>query len=149
MVGNLELDHHSFDLRQCVEEVMDVFSTRASLKGLDLVYQIDYQVPAQIIGDSHRLRQVLINLVNNAMKFTSKGEVFVSIDLLAMENDQLELAFHVRDTGIGIPADKISRLFKAFSQVDSSTTRRYGDRFRPYHQSAFSRVDGRCYYCGE
>lgn len=124
--GNLELDLHSFDLRQCVEEVMDVFSTRASQKGLDLVYQIDYQVPAQIIGDSHRLRQVLINLVNNAMKFTSKGEVFVSIDLLSMENDLLELAFHVRDTGIGIPADKISRLFKAFSQVDSSTTRRYG-----------------------
>jgi signal transduction histidine kinase/CheY-like chemotaxis protein/ligand-binding sensor domain-containing protein len=124
--GNLELDFHSFDLRQCVEEVMDVFSTRASQKGLDLVYQIDYQVPAQIIGDSHRLRQVLINLVNNAMKFTSQGEVFVSIDLLSLEDDQLELAFHVRDTGIGIPADKISRLFKAFSQVDSSTTRRYG-----------------------
>ncbi len=124
--GNLELDCHSFDLRQCVEEVMDVFSTRASQKGLDLVYQIDYQVPAQIIGDSHRLRQILINLVNNAMKFTSQGEVFLSIDLLSLEDDQLELAFHVRDTGIGIPADKISRLFKAFSQVDSSTTRRYG-----------------------
>lgn len=124
--GNLELDIHSFDLRQCVEEVMDVFSTRASQKGLDLVYQIDYQVPAQIIGDSHRLRQVLINLVNNAMKFTSQGEVFLSIDLLSLERDQLELAFHVRDTGIGIPPDKISRLFKAFSQVDSSTTRRYG-----------------------
>jgi signal transduction histidine kinase/ligand-binding sensor domain-containing protein/CheY-like chemotaxis protein len=124
--GNLELDYHSFDMRQCVEEVMDVFSSKAAQKGLDLVYQIDYQIPAQIIGDNHRLRQVLINLINNAMKFTHKGEVFLGIDLLSMDNDQLELAFHVRDTGIGIPPDKISRLFKAFSQVDSSTTRRYG-----------------------
>jgi CheY-like chemotaxis protein len=124
--GNLELDFDSFNMRQCVEEVMDVFSTKAAEKGLDLVYQIDYQIPAQIVGDSHRLRQILINLISNAMKFTSKGEIYVGIDLLQMQNDQLDLAFHVRDTGLGIPQDKISRLFKAFSQVDSSTTRKYG-----------------------
>jgi signal transduction histidine kinase/ligand-binding sensor domain-containing protein/DNA-binding response OmpR family regulator len=124
--GNMELDHHAFDLRQCVEDVMDIFSTRAAQKGLDLVYQIDYQIPTQIITDSHRLRQVLLNLIGNAMKFTDRGEIFVGIDMLTNNNNQLELAFEIRDTGIGIPADKLSRLFKAFSQVDSSTTRKYG-----------------------
>ena len=122
----MELDHHAFDLRQCIEDVMDIFSTKASHKGLDLVYQIDYQIPAQIVGDSHRLRQVLLNLIGNAMKFTERGEIFVGIDLLASNNDKLELAFQIRDTGIGIPQDKLSRLFQAFSQVDSSTTRKYG-----------------------
>lgn len=124
--GNLELDNHGFDLRQCIEEVMDVFSAKASQKGLDLVYQIDYQIPAQIVGDSHRLRQILLNLISNAMKFTHQGEIFVSVDLLKMDDKKLDLAFHVKDTGIGIPKDKLSRLFKAFSQVDSSTTRKYG-----------------------
>jgi signal transduction histidine kinase/ligand-binding sensor domain-containing protein/CheY-like chemotaxis protein len=124
--GNLELDNHAFDLRQCVEDVMDVFSVKAAQKGLDLVYQIDNQIPAQIVSDSHRLRQILLNLMGNAMKFTHHGEIFVKIDLLKIEKDHMELAFHVRDTGIGIPQDKLSRLFKAFSQVDSSTTRKYG-----------------------
>ncbi|HKZ36943.1 MAG TPA: response regulator, partial [Chryseolinea sp.] len=124
--GSLELDYYGFDMRQCLEEVMDVFSTKAAEKGLDLVYQIDYQIPAQIVGDGHRLRQILINLISNAMKFTQQGEIFVEIELLGMEKDQLDLAFHVRDSGIGIPQNKISRLFKAFSQVDSSTTRKYG-----------------------
>jgi signal transduction histidine kinase/ligand-binding sensor domain-containing protein/CheY-like chemotaxis protein len=124
--GNLELDNHGFDLRHCIEEVMDVFSARASQKGLDLVYQIDYQIPAQIVGDSHRLRQILLNLIGNAMKFTHQGEIFVSVDLLKMDKDKLDIAFHVKDTGIGIQQDKLTRLFKAFSQVDSSTTRKYG-----------------------
>ena len=124
--GNLELDNHAFDLRQCIEEVMDVFAAKASQKSLDLVYQIDYQIPAQIIGDSHRLRQILLNLISNAMKFTHQGEIFVSVNLLKMDNSKLDLAFHVKDTGIGIPKDKLGRLFKAFSQVDSSTTRKYG-----------------------
>jgi signal transduction histidine kinase/CheY-like chemotaxis protein/ligand-binding sensor domain-containing protein len=124
--GNLELDNHGFDLRHCIEEVMDVFSARASQKGLDLVYQIDYQIPAQIVGDSHRIRQILLNLISNAMKFTHQGEIFVSVDLLKIDEGKLDIAFHVKDTGIGIPQDKLSRLFKAFSQVDSSTTRKYG-----------------------
>lgn len=124
--GNLDLDNHSFDLRQCVEEVMDVFSGKATQKGLDLVYQIDYQIPAQIVGDSHRLRQVLLNLIGNAMKFTHKGEIFVAIHLQQSVGDNLTLAFDVKDTGIGISPDKLTRLFKAFSQVDSSTTRKYG-----------------------
>ena len=124
--GNMELDNHPFDLRQCVEEVMDVFSAKAAQKNLDLLYQIDHQIPTQIIGDSHRLRQVLLNLISNAMKFTSQGEIFLGIDLLTIDSQQLELAFQIRDTGIGIPPDKLPRLFKSFSQVDSSTTRKYG-----------------------
>ena len=124
--GNLELEHHDFDLRQCIEQVMDVFAGKAASQGLDLVYQIDHMVPPQIIGDSIRLRQILLNLVSNAMKFTHQGEVFVSVHLTNAANNDLELAFDVKDSGIGIPKDKLSRLFKAFSQVDSSTTRKYG-----------------------
>jgi signal transduction histidine kinase len=79
-----------------------------------------------LVGDSLRLRQVLINFVGNAIKFTHKGEVFVEITLLKAAGDDLEIGFHIHDTGIGIPKDKLSRLFKSFSQVDSSTTRKYG-----------------------
>jgi signal transduction histidine kinase/ligand-binding sensor domain-containing protein/DNA-binding response OmpR family regulator len=124
--GNLELEHQVFDLRQCIEEVMDVFSAKASENGIDLLYQIDYNIPHQVIGDKYRLRQILINLISNAMKFTSRGEIFVGVDLVQREKRKLEIAFHVRDTGIGIPEDKLSRLFKAFSQVDSATNRKYG-----------------------
>jgi two-component system, sensor histidine kinase and response regulator len=125
--GNLELESEDFNLRQCIEDVLDIFGTRAANLGLDLVYQIDDDVPLQIVGDDLRLRQVLINLVGNAMKFTEHGEVCVEVHLGRNNQDaSLELKFDVRDTGIGIPADKLSRLFKAFSQVDSSTTRKHG-----------------------
>ena len=125
--GKMELELQDVDLLQCIEEVLDLFSTKAAGLGLDLVYQIDHQVPHNIIGDSLRLKQVLINLVGNAIKFTDQGEIFVNVLLLEHKGDQeLELAVDVRDTGIGIPADKLQRLFKAFSQVDSSTTRKYG-----------------------
>ncbi|MEO6547425.1 MAG: response regulator [Ferruginibacter sp.] len=125
--GNMELEHRDFDLRTCVEEVLDVFSSKAGQMGLDLAYEIDYNVPIQIVGDSLRLRQVLVNLVSNAIKFTERGEIFVGVHLLTKNTDgKIELQFEVRDTGIGIPADKMERLFKAFSQVDSSTSRKYG-----------------------
>ncbi|MBC8051608.1 MAG: response regulator [Sphingobacteriaceae bacterium] len=124
--GNLELDPHHFDLRKCIEEVMDLFSTPTAQTGLDLVYLIDYQIPVQVFADSLRLRQILINLVGNAVKFTHKGEIYIGVSLVSLEGDDLEIAFEVRDTGIGIPQDKLGRLFKAFSQVDSSTTRKYG-----------------------
>ncbi len=125
--GSMELESGDFNLRQCIEDVLDVFGTRAAKLQLDLVYQIDEDVPLQIVGDQLRLRQVLINLVGNAMKFTEQGEVCVGVHLVKTgAGGILELKFTVRDTGIGIPADKISRLFKAFSQVDSSTTRKYG-----------------------
>ncbi len=125
--GKMELEEKDFCLRTCVEEVLDVFAAKATQMGLDLVYQIDFDVPDQIIGDPTRLRQVLINLVSNAIKFTQQGEVFVKIyPVHATANGQTSLCFEVRDTGIGIPAGKLERLFKAFSQVDSSTTRKYG-----------------------
>ncbi|WP_207429069.1 two-component regulator propeller domain-containing protein [Pedobacter sp. SYSU D00535] len=124
--GNMEIEQRSFDLRQCVEDVMDVFAGKAAEKGIDLLYQIDNRLPLTIIGDSLRLRQILINLAGNAMKFTNQGEVFVNLRLENMKDGDILLQFEVRDTGIGIPEDKLSKLFKAFSQVDSSTTRKYG-----------------------
>jgi signal transduction histidine kinase/ligand-binding sensor domain-containing protein/CheY-like chemotaxis protein len=122
--GNMELEARDFDLRDCVEGVLDVFTGKSSK--IDLVYLIDHKVPSQIIGDHLRLRQILINLVSNAMKFTTTGEVFISVTLESREDDALVLLFKILDTGIGIPADKFDKLFKAFSQVDSGTTRKYG-----------------------
>ncbi|HXB45892.1 MAG TPA: response regulator, partial [Puia sp.] len=125
--GNMELEKHEFSLRSCIEDVLDIFGAKASLNGLDLIYQIDDNVPAQIVGDNLRLCQVITNLVGNAMKFTKQGEVYVGVHLLESTPDgELVLGFEVRDTGIGIAADKLERLFKSFSQVDSSTTRKYG-----------------------
>jgi CheY-like chemotaxis protein len=125
--GKMDLDNHDFNLRNCIEEVLDVFATKVASVNLDLLYQIEWDVPAQIIGDSLRLRQVLLNLIGNAIKFTHKGEIFVRIFLVENNgNDEIVLGFEVRDSGIGIPPDKLDRLFKPFSQVDSSTTRRYG-----------------------
>ncbi|MGV3509192.1 MAG: response regulator [Sphingobacteriaceae bacterium] len=124
--GNMDLELHDFDLRECIEQVMDVFAKKAAELEIDLVYQIDHKIPVQIIGDSLRLRQILINLISNALKFTHKGEVFVKVNLTKTTTDAIELTFSVQDTGIGIPEEKLSRLFKAFSQVDSSTTRKYG-----------------------
>lgn len=124
--GKMELEQKNFDLRSCIEEVLDVFASKASKIGLDLVYEIDYNVPSQLIGDSLRLRQVLINLISNAIKFTHQGEIFVGVHQRFTNGNEIELGFEVRDTGIGIPEDKLNKLFKAFSQVDSSTTRKYG-----------------------
>ncbi len=124
--GNMELEVQDFDLRDCIEGVLDVFAAKAAKLDLDLVYQIHHDVPTQIVGDSLRLRQVLINLIGNAMKFTTHGEVFVDVKKTASDGEYFDLNFSVRDTGIGIPEDKLDRLFKAFSQVDSSTTRKYG-----------------------
>ena len=125
--GHMELELQNIDLSDCIEEVLDMFASKAAQIGLDLIYQLDHQVPAQIIGDRLRLRQILINLVGNAIKFTHQGEIVVRVRLLAELPDQaIQLAFEVCDTGIGIAANKLDRLFKAFSQVDSSHTRQYG-----------------------
>jgi signal transduction histidine kinase/ligand-binding sensor domain-containing protein/DNA-binding response OmpR family regulator len=125
--GNMELEMISFDLRDCIEGVLDLFASKAASIGLDLVYEIDPQVPSQVISDSQRLRQVLINLVGNAVKFTQEGEIIISVQLQQVINERsIELQFAIQDTGIGIPADKLDKLFVAFSQVDSSHTRQYG-----------------------
>lgn len=124
--GKMELDEHDIDLRTCIEEVLDVFAAKAATTKLDLLYQMDYDVPSAIITDGLKLRQILINLIGNAIKFTREGEIFVGVHVKAFQGEQVRLSFEVRDTGIGIPSDKIDKLFKAFSQVDSSTTRKYG-----------------------
>ncbi|WKN33561.1 two-component regulator propeller domain-containing protein [Porifericola rhodea] len=124
--GRMELDAHDFNLRNCLEEVMELFPVKVAENDLDLILQIDSKIPALVNGDALRLRHILINLVGNAIKFTDKGEVFVDVRLLHAHEEHLELEFEVRDSGIGIPQDKIEKLFKAFYQADSSTTRRYG-----------------------
>ena len=124
--GKMELDEKEIHLRHCVEEVMDIFSAKATASGLDLHTHIDPAIPATIITDGDRLRQILINLVGNAIKFTHKGEVSIDVTLESSRDKQLDIGFAIRDTGIGIPPEKLNRLFKAFSQVDSSITRKYG-----------------------
>ncbi|WP_276373649.1 two-component regulator propeller domain-containing protein [Chryseolinea sp. H1M3-3] len=124
--GKMELDTQVFELRSCIEEVLDIFGGRAAAAGLDLLYQIDADVPIQILGDALRIKQVLINLVGNAIKFTKEGEVFIRVKIKDQQDELIELAFDITDTGIGIPTEKVNKLFKAFSQVDSSTTRKYG-----------------------
>jgi PAS domain S-box-containing protein len=130
--GRLDLERRPFDLRGCVESALELVAASASGKGLDLAYLFDEGMPSAIVGDATRLRQILINLLNNAIKFTDTGEVVLSVDGKALESGEEavgrrhRLHFAVRDTGIGIPTDRLSRLFESFSQVDASTTRRYG-----------------------
>ena len=125
--GNLEVEHEEFDLRHSIEEVMELFIHVAGKQKIELVCEIDLNLPLCIIGDSLRLKQVLVNLVNNAIKFTEKGEVVVKIYAIKqLYNNRLEIGFSVKDTGIGIPGEKLSGLFKPFSQLDSSITRKYG-----------------------
>ena len=125
--GKLELDPHEFDLRNQVEEVMDLFAGKAALTEIDLIYQFANEIPLALVGDSLRLKQVLINLLGNALKFTHRGEVFLDVKLHSFELGQpMELLFEVRDTGIGIAQSQLDHIFSPFSQLDSSTTRRYG-----------------------
>ncbi|GEM_PF-3579818 len=124
--GKMDLENMSLDISLCVEEVIDLLATKAHDKGLNLLYLIGSDVPPSILGDVTRLRQILINLINNAIKFTEKGEVVVSVKKVGFDNGVFEILFAVKDSGIGIPQEKMDRLFKAFSQVDSSTTREYG-----------------------
>ncbi|MGB3511385.1 MAG: response regulator [Microcoleaceae cyanobacterium] len=150
--GKLELEHSPLDIRNCVEEALELLAPRAAHKDLELGCLIDNSVPGMIVGDVTRLRQVLVNLLGNAVKFTESGEVTVSVtarkiseskqvlnylDFVSSQelpnvknlnenNGYYEIQFAVKDTGIGIPPDRMDRLFKAFSQVDASTTRQYG-----------------------
>jgi len=124
--GKMELDVTEFNLRDCVDSAIRPLGLKAHEKGLELLTDIPAGVPDFLIGDSLRLRQVIVNLVANAIKFTKHGEVIVRVIQEAAEGDYATLRFTVSDTGIGIPADKQSLIFEAFSQVDGSTTRRYG-----------------------
>ncbi|MEO6053658.1 MAG: response regulator, partial [Chthoniobacterales bacterium] len=124
--GQLEIEHIPVDLHECVESALDLVSAQATKKTLDLLYWIEPSVPAFILGDVTRLRQVLVNLVMNGVKFTERGEIFVRISKVIGASGEDLLHVSVHDTGVGIPADRQNRLFQAFSQVDASTTRRYG-----------------------
>jgi signal transduction histidine kinase/DNA-binding response OmpR family regulator len=124
--GKLDLEMIEFSLYDCVGETMRVLALRAHQKGLELAYDADPEVPSHLLGDPGRLRQILVNLVGNAIKFTQHGEILVTIASSPQDARGVELHFKVRDTGIGIPPEKQGLLFKAFSQADSSTTRKYG-----------------------
>ncbi|MCX6925990.1 MAG: response regulator [Verrucomicrobia bacterium] len=130
--GKLELESQPFDLRACVEEALDLLAPNAAKKQLDIAYLMDDGIPGRMCGDVTRLRQVLVNLVSNGIKFTLLGEVVVQVEVLSAPDragqgaKPWQLHFLVRDTGIGIPADRLARLFKSFSQADASTTRHYG-----------------------
>jgi signal transduction histidine kinase/CheY-like chemotaxis protein len=124
--GKLVLDPVAFELQACIGETMKTLALRAHQKGLELLCRIAPEVPDRLVADSGRLRQVLVNLAGNAIKFTAKGEVVVSIDVESSEPEDIVLHFAVTDTGIGIPADKQQRIFEAFMQADGSSTRNYG-----------------------
>lgn len=136
--GKLELDPRPFEIRDCIESALDLMAPKAAEKGLELAYVIEPGTPEGIVSDSTRLRQILINLLNNAVKFTETGEIVLTasnrtaaraktLDETGFESSApFTLQFSVRDTGIGIPKELMNRLFKSFSQVDASTTRRYG-----------------------
>jgi signal transduction histidine kinase/DNA-binding response OmpR family regulator/HPt (histidine-containing phosphotransfer) domain-containing protein len=126
--GRMDLEAQPFDLREGVEAALDLVTSRAAEKGLDLAYVISDDTPAAVVGDVTRLRQVLLNLLSNAVKFTEAGEVVLSVTAQRLDAAEpvYELAFSVRDTGIGIPPDRVGRLFESFSQVDASTARKYG-----------------------
>ncbi len=126
--GKIELETHPYILRQCVEEALELLAPKAAEKGLELVALIDPAAPSLVVGDVTRLRQVIVNLVGNAIKFTAKGEVVVSVAVTdGAKPGEFRLGFTVADTGVGIPREKQDRLFQSFSQVDSSpTTREFG-----------------------
>ena len=127
--GKIDLENEPLDLVGCIEEALDVIAPVATKKRLELAYFVQDDVPLRVVGDVTRLRQLLVNLVGNAAKFTHEGEVFVEVRRECepfLDSGQANLHFSVRDTGIGIPEDKVGRLFQPFTQVDASTTRHYG-----------------------
>ncbi len=124
--GRMDIETHPFDLRECVESALDLVSARATEKHLDIAYVFDGDIPAAISGDVTRLRQIMLNLLSNAVKFTEHGEVVLTVTGEPLAGNHAELTFAVRDTGIGLSAEHMSRLFQSFSQADSSTTRKYG-----------------------
>ena len=124
--GRLELDTHEFSLRDGLGDTLKTFTQRAFQKGIELAAHFPPDLPDRYLGDSMRLRQVVVNLVSNAIKFTERGEVVMSVAVESRDAQGVVLHFKVRDTGIGIPADKLQSVFEAFVQADSSTTRTFG-----------------------
>jgi signal transduction histidine kinase/DNA-binding response OmpR family regulator len=124
--GKLEFETIDFNLRTAVEDISDLLSIKADEKGLEFISMVDFDVPANLKGDPGRLKQVLLNLSGNAIKFTEKGEVIVKVSLVSETINQAKICFEIIDSGIGISTDVQKRLFKSFTQVDTSITRKYG-----------------------
>ncbi len=124
--GALEIEAMPFDVRHCLLDAIELLSAEALRKGLEIDCEVDDAVPAAVISDPTRLRQILVNLLGNAVKFTARGEIRLTLDAVPVEEGLLELRFSVQDTGIGIPPERMDRLFKPFSQADPSSTRVYG-----------------------
>ncbi|MEK4239597.1 response regulator [Paenibacillus sp. FSL H7-0714] len=124
--GKMEVEEHLFELRNCIQEVFSLFSIEAGKKNLELAYFIDQKLPRLLYGDMARLRQVLINLIANAVKFTNQGGVYLVASIKSVADHKMEVEFTIMDTGIGISPEKCDRLFEPFSQLDSSMTRKYG-----------------------
>jgi PAS domain S-box-containing protein len=124
--GKMDLEHIHFDLNNILDDFVSSLAVQAQSKGLELIYGIAPEIPPMLIGDPGRLRQILINLAGNAVKFTKSGEVAIRVNLVSQSRGAVKLRFSIRDTGIGIPSDKIDLLFKKFTQIDASTTRKFG-----------------------
>jgi signal transduction histidine kinase/CheY-like chemotaxis protein/HPt (histidine-containing phosphotransfer) domain-containing protein len=124
--NKLVLDPHPFDLREALGNALKLFGLRAHQRGVELAFRVSPSVPAVVVGDVGRIRQVLVNLVGNAIKFTHQGEIVVSVEDVFENGESIELRFAVKDTGIGIPAEKLADIFQPFTQADGSTTRKYG-----------------------
>ena len=124
--GKLDLERTEFSLRELLGETVTTLAPRAQNKGIELLLHIRPEVPDMLVGDPHRLRQVIVNLVGNSLKFTERGEVIVRVENVRWVDGNAELAFSITDTGIGIPADRVDSIFHAFNQADYSTTRRFG-----------------------
>jgi len=124
--GKLELEREPFDVRETVESVLDLLAARAAEKSIELLCEIADSVPGTVRGDATRLRQILVNLLGNALKFTPQGEIELTVRAQPLSDARTELQFAVRDTGVGIPPEAVGRLFQSFSQLDASTSRRFG-----------------------
>ncbi|HEY8910621.1 MAG TPA: ATP-binding protein [Desulfosporosinus sp.] len=125
--GKVDLDQCPFDLREILHDVVDLFQVSTKQKDIEIrLTDIDHKIPKNLIGDSIRLKQVLLNLVDNAIKYTNQGEVTISVDIIEQDESTIKLTFMVSDSGIGIPEDKLGKLFKRFSRVDDSNTKEVG-----------------------
>ncbi len=124
--GKLDLEPIDFSLRDNLGDALKTLAVRAHKKNLELIYSVSHDIPDLVVGDPGRLRQIIINLIGNAIKFTEKGEVFVDVKSESQTDGKINLQFTVKDTGIGIPADKQEKIFQSFSQADGSTSRRFG-----------------------